>query len=299
MSAEDFGADGLSLVVGADGLIADIGTDEEMADKYGSAKADTEIDARNKSVIPGFVDAHTHPVWAGDRVHEFAMKLAGASYMEVHAAGGGIQFTVNHTRHATEDELFNSLKTRLLQMLANGTTLVECKSGYGLDVETELKMLRVIERAKRELPIGISATFCGAHSIPKGISEESAADNVINEQLPAVCQLMESGDLSVDSIDVFFEKGVFGPQTTRRILEAGKQAGLALNFHGDELSPMEAGKLAGEMSARAVSHLEEVSCDGIRAMAKAGTVAVLLPTTAYILRLKQPPARKMIEEGLH
>ncbi|XP_062522801.1 probable imidazolonepropionase isoform X2 [Corticium candelabrum] len=298
MTCDECGDEGLSLIISHDGLILDVGTDREIAVKYDGVKAEREINARNKSILPGFVDAHTHPVWAGDRVHEFAMKLAGASYMDVHSTGGGIQYTVAHTQQATETELYNSLKLRLRQMLSNGTTLIECKSGYGLDVDTEIKMLKVIERARRELDIGISATFCGAHSIPKGSSEEQAADNVINQQLPAVCRLMESKDLHVDSIDVFCEKGVFGLETTRRILEAGRDVGLALNFHGDELHPMEAGKLGAAMKARAVSHLEEVSHEGIKAMATAGTIAILLPTTAYILRLKQPPARQMIEEGV-
>ena len=126
------------------------------------------ISAEGGAVLPGFVDGHTHPVWAGDRVHEFAMKLAGASYMEVHAAGGGIHFTVEKTREATEEELVELLVPRLRRMLRAGTTTVECKSGYGLNTETEMKMLRVLDSARQILPIEISSTFCGAHAVPKG-----------------------------------------------------------------------------------------------------------------------------------
>ncbi|KAI8511180.1 putative imidazolonepropionase [Branchiostoma belcheri] len=266
--------------------------------KYGSTKFDRVIDAAGMSILPGLIDGHTHPVWAGDRVHEFAMKLAGATYMEVHKAGGGINFTVEHTRRASEDELYTLFRDRLLRMVRAGTTLVECKSGYGLEVETEMKMLRVIQRAKRELPIEISSTFCGAHSVPRGSTMEQATDDVINVQLPRLRELMKSGDLEVDNIDVFCEKGVFDVDSTRRILQAGVEAGLAINFHGDELHPMNSAELGAELKARAISHLEEISDAGIKAMADSGSVAVILPTTAYILRLTPPPARKMIDSGV-
>ncbi|XP_015771596.1 PREDICTED: probable imidazolonepropionase [Acropora digitifera] len=218
--------------------------------------------------------------------------------MDVHNAGGGIGYTVEHVRKASEEELYSSLRERLLRMLRTGTTLVEAKSGYGLDTESEMKMLRVIERAKKDLPIEISSTFCGAHSVPKGSTAEEATNDVINCQIPKLQELIQSQELRVDNIDVFCEKGVFGLDDTRKILEAGKAIGLAVNFHGDELHPMKAAELGAEVGARAISHLEEVSEDGIQGMAKASVIAVLLPTTAYILRLKCPPARKMIESGV-
>ncbi|XP_029457437.1 probable imidazolonepropionase isoform X2 [Rhinatrema bivittatum] len=249
-------------------------------------------------VLPGLVDAHTHPVWAGDRVHEFAMKLAGATYMEIHEAGGGIHFTVEHTKNATEEELFNSFQQRLLRMLRAGTTLVECKSGYGLALDTELKMLRVIERARRELDIGVSSTYCGAHSVPKGKTALEAADDIIHNHLPKLQEHMQSGDLHVDNIDVFCEKGVFDLNSTRRILQAGKEIGLQMNFHGDELHPMNSAELGAELRAQAISHLEEISAQGIAAIGSAKCAAVLLPTTAYILRLKQPPAQEMLKAGV-
>ncbi|XP_036879004.1 probable imidazolonepropionase isoform X3 [Manis javanica] len=226
------------------------------------------------------------------------MKLAGATYMDIHQAGGGINFTVEHTRQASEEELFMLFQQRLQCMVRAGTTLVECKSGYGLNLETELKMLRVIERARRELDVGISATYCGAHSVPRGKTVAEAADDIVNNHLPKLKELARNGDIHIDNIDVFCEKGVFDLDSTRRILQSGKDIGLQINFHGDELHPMKAAELGAELGAQAVSHLEEVSDEGIAAMATARCSAVLLPTTAYMLRLKQPRARKMLDEGV-
>ncbi|XP_077981579.1 putative imidazolonepropionase [Glandiceps talaboti] len=295
---EEDGKNGISIVIDCNGLIEAIDHDVKIQEKYKETQFTKVIDATGKSVIPGLVDGHTHAVWDGDRVKEFAMKLAGASYMEVHKAGGGINFTVEHTRKASEDRLYELYKERLNRMLTYGTTLVESKSGYGLDVETEIKMLKVIQRAKRELPIEISATFCGAHSIPKGMTADEATDDVINVQLPQVVKLMKNGELEVDHIDVFCEKGVFDLDQTKRILQAGVNEGLAINFHAEELNPMKSAELGAELNARAISHLEEISDEGITAMSKSGSIGVLLPTTAYVLRLNKPPARKLIENGV-
>eukprot|EP00118_Oscarella_pearsei_P009603 m.55969 g.55969 ORF g.55969 m.55969 type:complete len:336 (+) comp34528_c1_seq1:315-1322(+) len=234
----------------------------------------------------------------GGRQSARVRSQAGASYMDIHKAGGGIGYTVEQTHRASEDHLYSLLKDRLDQMKRAGTTLVECKSGYGLTKDVEVKMLRVIERARRDGSIGVVATFCGAHSIPKGKTEEEATADVINVQLPEICRLIKDGQLHVDNIDVFCEKGVFGLESTRQILTAGKAAGFDINFHGDELNPTHSAELGAELGARAISHLEEISDEGIAAMAKSESVAVLLPTTAYMLRLKQPPARKMIENGV-
>ncbi|KAL4676575.1 hypothetical protein H8959_010720 [Pygathrix nigripes] len=290
--------EGASLVVGKDGFIKAIGPADVIRRQFSGETFEEIIDCSGKCILPGLVDAHTHPVWAGERVHEFAMKLAGATYMEIHQAGGGIHFTVERTRQASEEELFRSFQQRLQCMMKAGTTLVECKSGYGLDLETELKMLRVIERARRELDIGISATYCGAHSVPKGKTATEAADDIINNHLPKLKELGRNGEIHVDNIDVFCEKGVFDLDSTRRILQRGKDIGLQINFHGDELHPMKAAELGAELGAQAISHLEEVSDEGIVAMATARCSAVLLPTTAYMLRLKQPRARKMLDEGV-
>ncbi|XP_067255777.1 probable imidazolonepropionase [Chanodichthys erythropterus] len=287
-----------SVVIGHDGLIKAVGSADIIESQFKGAKFDNVLDASGMCVLPGLVDAHTHPVWAGDRVHEFAMKLAGATYMEVHEAGGGIHFTVTHTRSATEQHLLDGLKSRLERMMRAGTTLVECKSGYGLELDTELKMLRVINSARKSLPIGISATYCGAHAVPKGKTMEEATQDIVAVHLPKIKKLTASGDLQVDNIDVFCEKGVFDLNSTRCILQAGKDMGLNINFHGDELHPMNSAHLGAELGALAISHLEEVTDDGIAAMATAKTSAVLLPTTAYILRLSPPRARDMLDAGV-
>ncbi|KAG2460340.1 HUTI imidazolonepropionase, partial [Polypterus senegalus] len=287
-----------SLVIGRDGLIKAVGPATAIASQFKGATFEKIIDAEGMCIIPGLVDAHTHPVWAGDRVHEFALKLAGASYMEIHQAGGGIHFTVEHTRRASAEELLVSLKQRLQRMLRAGTTLVECKSGYGLDLDTEIKMLTVIEQARQDQPVGISSTFCGAHSVPKGKTAKEATKDIINVHLPQLKKKVENGDLHIDNIDVFCEKGVFDLDCTRAILQMGSSMGFQINFHGDELHPMNSAELGAELNALAVSHLEEVTDEGIAAMAKSKTAAVLLPTTAYMLRLKQPRARDMLNAGV-
>lgn len=287
-----------SIVIGSDGLIKAVGPADLIKVEYSEACFDEVIDATGMCVLPGLVDAHTHPVWAGDRVHEFAMKLAGASYMDVHRAGGGIHFTVEHTRAAKASELLTSFSSRLKRMMRTGTTLVECKSGYGLELQTELKMLEVIDMARHTLPINVSSTYCGAHAVPKGKTVAEAAEDILQVQLPKLKELMESGALKVDNIDVFCEKGVFDLISTKSILQAGKDMGLNINFHGDELHPMNSAQLGAELEALAISHLEEVTDEGIAAMAKAKTAAVLLPTTAYILRLPQPRAKDMLKAGV-
>uniref|UniRef100_A0A672SK25 imidazolonepropionase n=1 Tax=Sinocyclocheilus grahami TaxID=75366 RepID=A0A672SK25_SINGR len=264
-----------SVLIGHDGLIKAVGPADIIEFQFKGAKFDNVLDASGMCVIPGLVDAHTHPVWAGDRVHEFAMKLAGATYMEVHEAGGGIHFTVAHTRSATERQLLDGLQSRLERMMRAGTTLVE-----------------------NSLPIGISATYCGAHAVPKGKTMEEATQDIVAVQLPKIKTQIASGELQVDNIDVFCEKGVFDLNSTRCILKAGKYMGLNINFHGDELHPMNSAHLGAELGALAISHLEEVTDDGIAAMAKAKTSAVLLPTTAYILRLSPPRARDMLDAGV-
>lgn len=288
----------LAVAVDSNGKIAMVGTEKEVGNVYAEQVFSQVIDAEGKAVIPGLVDGHTHPVWAGDRVHEFAMKLAGASYMEVHAAGGGIHYTVDKTRAAGEEELVDLLVERMKGMIRAGTTTVEAKSGYGLDTETEVKMLRVLKKAKSQVKIEISPTFCGAHSVPKGGTQQQAVKDVIDVQLPAVMKEAKTGSLDVENIDVFCEKGVFEIENSRKILQEGREAGLRLNFHGDELFPLGGAEMGAELKAEAISHLEEISQEGMAGMARAGSVGVILPTTAYILRLKPPPVREMINSGM-
>lgn len=220
--------------------------------------------------------------------------------MEVHKAGGGINFTVERTRKASEKDLYDLLMPRLNRMLRAGTTTAECKSGYGLDTDTEIKMLKVLEKAKKTQPVEISSTFLGAHSVPKGKRADDATKDVIEKQLAKVIKMNEMGQLNVENIDVFCEKGVFNVQQTKAILQAGREkANLRINFHGEELNNLGSAQMgARELKAEAISHLEEISDEGIKAMAESGSVAVILPTTAYILRLPSPPVRKMIDEGV-
>mmetsp|Transcript_2100 Transcript_2100/g.7602 ORF Transcript_2100/g.7602 Transcript_2100/m.7602 type:complete len:438 (+) Transcript_2100:2404-3717(+) len=262
---------------------------------------DQIIDCTGKAVIPGLVDAHTHPVWTGDRTDEFALKLAGASYLDIHNKGGGIGFTVRHVRDAHLHTLKTLFKQRIRTMSANGTTLLEAKSGYGLDCDNEIKMLRVIHQVKQDESdtIDVVGTWLGAHSYPKDISREDYDHDLLNNQIPTIAKLINQGEISPEMADVFLEKNVFDREMTRKILVKAKEvAGLAANFHGDELNYMASGELSGEINARSVSHLEHVSEDGIKAMAEHKVCAVLLPTTAYVLRIEYPPARKLIEGGV-
>ena len=257
------------------------------------------LDCKGGCLVPGLIDGHSHPVFAGDRVHEFAMKLAGATYMEVQAAGGGIHFSTVKTREASKEDLLTHFKEIADEMLKSGTTTLEAKSGYGLNFEAELKMLEVIDELNKTHPIEISGTFCGAHAVPKGSTEENQKNLIINEILPYLRQLKKEGKLkSLENIDVFCEKNVFELESSKAILLAGKESGLSINFHADELHPLGGAEMGASIGARAMSHLEEISDQGIEDISNSKTVAVLLPSTAFILRLQPPPARKMISSGV-
>ncbi|HET9264880.1 MAG TPA: imidazolonepropionase [Vicinamibacterales bacterium] len=254
------------------------------------------VDAVRLSIVPGFVDAHTHAIFAGDRRGELRRRLAGATYAEIAASGGGIVATVRATREASEDDLVDQTRPRLDEMLACGTTTCEMKSGYGLELDTELRMLRAMKRVGAEHAIDVVPTFMGAHEIPPEFRErrDTYVDLVIEEMIPAVA----AAGLA-DWCDVFCERGVFTPTESRRILDAGLRAGLAPRIHADELGASGGSAVAAAVGARSADHLIFVPADGIEAMAAAGVTATLLPCAAFYLKLARfAPARELIASSV-
>jgi imidazolonepropionase len=254
------------------------------------------VDAVRLSIVPGFVDAHTHAIFAGDRRGELRRRLAGATYAEIAASGGGIVATVRATREASEDDLVDQTRPRLDEMLACGTTTCEMKSGYGLELDTELRMLRAMKRVGAEHAIDVVPTFMGAHEIPPEFRERrnTYVDLVIEEMIPAVA----AAGLA-DWCDVFCERGVFTPTESRRILDAGLRAGLAPRIHADELGASGGSAVAAAVGARSADHLIFVPADGIEAMAAAGVTATLLPCAAFYLKLARfAPARELIASSV-
>ncbi len=254
------------------------------------------IDAYGKTVMPGLVDPHTHLVFAGSRENEFAMRIQGKTYQEIAAAGGGINATVAATRKASKAELKVEARKALDRMLALGTTTVEAKSGYGLELETELKMLEVIRDLNEEGPMTVIPTFMGAHEIPPEFRQNAEAyvDLVISRMIPEV-----AARKLARFCDVFCEAGVFSVEQSERIFRAAASVGLEARVHADELADLGGAAMAARMKARTADHLLFVSDDGIRQMAAAGVIAVLLPGTAYFLHMQRyARARDMIAAGV-
>ena len=252
------------------------------------------IDATGKALLPGFVDPHTHFVFGGYREEEFAWRMRGDSYMEIMERGGGIVNTTRATRTATEEELVDSARKRLDAMLRLGITTVEGKSGYGLDRETELKQLRVMHQLNDLHPIDIVSTYMGAHAVPeewKG-REDAFIDFQIAEMLPLV-----AGQRLAEAADIFCEKGVFTIDQSRRYLQAAASLGLKPKLHADEIIPLGGAELAAELHCLSADHLLQASDEGIAALAATGTVATLLPLTAFSLREPYARARTMIDAG--
>jgi imidazolonepropionase len=253
------------------------------------------IDAAGRVGCPGFVDSHTHLVFAGSREQEYAMRARGASYQEIAAAGGGILSTVRATRAASLDELVELARPRLHLLLAHGATTVEIKSGYGLTTRDELKILEAIERLGRLGPVEVHATFCGAHEVPAEYRGRTDAyvDLVVEEMLPAVVERKLAR-----YIDVFCEEGVFSAAQSRRLLEAGARAGLRAKFHADEFAATGGAELAAEIGALSADHLLKARPEGVARMKEAGVTATLLPGTAFYLGLPHAPARRFLETGV-
>ena len=254
------------------------------------------IDASGKVVLPGFVDAHAHPVFGGNRVDEFELRARGATYEEIAASGGGIRSTVRKTRAASEDELLEQAKKHAQWFLKGGTTTVEAKSGYGLSVEDELKILRVIRRLNIETPIEFVPTFLGAHAIPDEFrsAPEQYVALVIHKMLPRVAE-----ERLAENCDIFCERGYFDLADSEKILRAAQEHGLRLRMHVDQLTDSGGAFLAARLHAATADHLEQANAAEIAALAEAGVQPVLLPGSVYALgKARYPRAREMIEAGL-
>lgn len=288
----DAGSSADGALASMDGRIVYAGSTAGLDARVTPLPGAREIDAKDHSIVPGFVDAHTHAIFAGDRREELRRRLAGATYAEIAAGGGGIVSTVAATRAASEAELVAATRTRLDEMLACGTTTCEVKSGYGLSVESELKMLRAVARLAGEHPVGIVPTFLGAHEVPVEFrrNRDAYVDLVVDEMIPAV-----AAERLADWCDVFCETGVFNPEESARILTAGIRAGMKPRIHADELGASGGSRVAADVGARSADHLIFVPPDGIAAMARAGVTATLLPGAAFYLKLGRfAPARDLI-----
>ncbi len=274
-----------------DGKIDIVGLSDRIEKNASSAEI---IDAGGRVVLPGFVDAHTHLVFAGNRLDDFERRARGETYEQIAKAGGGIWSTVEKTRAASGDELFAQAQKHTEWFLRCGTTTVEAKSGYGLTVEDELKILRVMSRLNEETPLEIVPTFLGAHAVPREMDADEYIELVIDEMLPRIAT-----EKLAEFCDVFCERGYFDVKKSRRILTAARELGLRLRIHADQLTSSGGAKLAAELEATTADHLEKTDEQGIAAMKSVGVQPVLLPGSVYALgSTDYPRAREMIEAGL-
>ena len=252
------------------------------------------VDARGGIVMPGFVDAHTHLVFAGNRADEFERRIEGATYQQIAAAGGGIRATVRRTREASEEELLEAARIRMRWFVANGTTAIEAKSGYGLQTEAECKILRVLRKLRAEGPLEIVPTFLGAHEVPDECAAEQYVEAVVQEMLPRV-----AAEGLAEYCDVFCEPHIFPVPAARRVLQTAQALGMGLRVHADQFTLSGGARLAAELRAASADHLEHTDASSMEALAAAGVQPVLLPGSVYSLGLHNyPEARAMIARGL-
>jgi imidazolonepropionase len=281
-------------VAARDGRIVFAGA---AADLPGDARATETIDCGGRWITPGLVDCHTHLIFGGHRANEFAMRLDGATYEEISHAGGGIASSMRATRAASEAELVASGLKRLDHLIAEGVTTIEIKSGYGLDQDTEIRCLRAARQLGRERSVSVVTSFLGAHAMPPeaGGDKDAYIDRVCNEMLPAIAKLNLA-----DAVDAFCEGIAFSPAQTARVFDAAKAHGLPVKLHADQLSNLHGARLAAEHGALSADHLEHTDEDGVIAVTRAGTVAVVLPGAFYALRETQaPPIALFRKHGTH
>ena len=276
-----------------DGIIADYGPMYELALKIPQLPNHI-IDAHEQFVLPAWCDSHTHIVFAKTREEEFIDKLKGASYAEIAAKGGGILNSANKLNKATEDELFDTAFKRIEEITKLGTGAIEIKSGYGLTVASELKMLRVIKKLKEKSNISIKATFLGAHTYPLAFKEnhQGYIDSIINEMLPVI-----AAEKLADYIDVFCETGFFSPEEMETVCKAGVSYGLKPKLHVNQLNSIGGVKTAIKLNALSVDHLETMTDDDVKLLSGSNTIGTLLPTAAFFLRMTYQPARQLIDAG--
>jgi imidazolonepropionase len=281
-----------SYLIIENGIISDFGLMKEIRDP--KSKIENEIDASGQFILPCWCDSHTHLVFAASREEEFVDKLKGMSYEEIAAKGGGILNSARKLNAMSEDELFDVSLKRLNEVIKLGTGAIEIKSGYGLSVEGELKMLRVIKRLKEVSPIPVKATFLGAHTYPLEYREDHKGyiDLIINEMLPVIAK-----EKLADYIDVFCENGFFSPEETETICRAGIRQGLKAKIHSNQLNFSGGVEVGIKLNAVSVDHLETVNGDIINKLANSHTIGTLLPTAAFFLRMPFQPARQMIDAG--
>jgi imidazolonepropionase len=293
----DLGVIADGAVVIDDGCIAAVGPTSELRAAY---TADTLLDAGGRLVVPGFVDPHTHVLWAGDRADEFEMRVAGATYMQIMAAGGGILSTVRATRAASLDQLVAETRPRLDRMMASGSTTVEIKTGYGLDTAAEIKALEAILQLDEQHPIDLVPTFLGAHAVPPEFDGQTDGyvDLIIREMLPAVAGWAGSNGVPYPYVDVFCEEGVFDLAQSRRILENAKDMGFPLKIHADEFAGLGGTALGVALGAVSADHLVCTPESDILALGRGETIAVSLPCTPFGLGHHEfTPARAILRAG--